>query len=334
MKTHNPVIITGEIAYIDNFPKLAWNTGRECTFCGCTELILNSLGCEASYDTIMGLTASCYRTSLYYGWDPGSNILDLINYYLGTSVTDNALCYYGWESFFPESTETRDSEIVSSIENGIPVMVLGGRRAPEWSTVLGYEKTAEGLKFFGRSYFDENAPCEELFTANGYTLADCYPGEAAPLLFRETDRRISFTHALKKSLETCLAMFRPYKGFGYDAYLRMIDSFNNNSFRTSWNTDGEVKPVIDALTDARCAAVLFLEKSTDKTSSKAAESLKQAAELYSEISKTLLTVKAGLSGKNALSDSTYREDAAEKLENCLALEKKAHLLMEKTIPEL
>ncbi len=323
------IIQTKNSVYIDNISPLAWNTSMECTYCGCVTRLLNALGCDAAYEQIMGLTASCFRTSLFYGWDAGSNILDLISYHLGTSITENMLHYYGWESYHPENADTRDREVMASLDKGIPVMVLGGRRAPEWSILLGYEKTADGVKFFGRSYFDKDAPSDECFTPNGYTWANNYPGEGEPLLFRKGSERVSFEDALKKSLETCLAMFHPHEKFGYGAYTCMIDSFHNNSFLTRWGSEGEIQTIIVTLTDARRAAATFLKDSAELLTGINADKLRKVSSMYAEIHQILLSIvqHESFNSKMIQNSKDLRECFTEKLECCLVLERDAHKLI-------
>lgn len=319
------LISTKNGVYIDKVPPLAWNTNRECTYSGCATLLLGALGCDTTYEQVMGLTASCFRTSLFYGWDPASNILDIINYHLGTSITENMLRYYGWESYHPENDETRDTKVMQSLNAGIPVLVLGGRGAPEWSILLGYENTADGVRFFGRSYFDKDAPAGECYTPNGYTWADHYPAEGTTL-FRRCGDSVSYENALRTSLETCLAMFRPHEKFGYGAYTCMINSFRENRFLTEWGPEGKIYTILITLADARRAAAVYLRDSAARFSGKNAEVLLKAAELYTQIHELLVPVvqPEELDPRRVANDREFRENTAQKLESCLALEREAH----------
>lgn len=331
-KFSDKVIITETGAYIDNIPKLQWRIGMDCTYCGCVTLILRAIGANVTYEQLMGLTASCYRTSMFYGWNPASNILDLTNYYLGTDIKDNALHYYGWECYQSEKSDTWDEAVMNSINAGIPVLMLGGRRAPEWSILLGYEKNDTGIKFFGRSYFDEDASEDECFTKNKYTLADKYSGEFGPVFFRKASGQTASTplETLKKSLETCLSMFQPHDKFGYDAYKYMIESFKTNVFLTSWGSEGEIDSELSALSDARRAASIYLRDSARLLTGDNAEKLNKASSVYAELAEALNNISDHSDHYNLCvikNDEKLREEIAQTLENCLILEKNAHALI-------
>jgi len=62
----------GNGRYIDGAAALGWDIPwRNCTYSGCAALLLNTMGIDVTYEQIMGLTGSCFRASMAYGWDPG-----------------------------------------------------------------------------------------------------------------------------------------------------------------------------------------------------------------------------------------------------------------------
>ncbi|MDR0286355.1 MAG: hypothetical protein LBI03_01410 [Clostridiales bacterium] len=86
------VIKKENLTYIDGVPPMKsgeWGKWLSCTYSGCMTLLLNALGVRITYEQIMGFTGSCYRTSMAYGWDPGSNILDITYAYLGPCSMEN-----------------------------------------------------------------------------------------------------------------------------------------------------------------------------------------------------------------------------------------------------
>jgi hypothetical protein len=202
-KKQNKVITTGNGAYIDGFPAIEWHEWGECTHSNCMTLILKSLGVETSYEQVMGLSGSCCRVSMVYGWDPGSSIVNIIYAHLGINSDNNANRFYGIDSYQIVDKKDCEKQVMKSIDAGIPVMILGGRLLPEWSILLGYEVTADGVKYFGRSYFDDNASENEIFTENRYVLLDRYPSDAEwHRLFNKSCEPTSAMDALKISLET------------------------------------------------------------------------------------------------------------------------------------
>lgn len=331
-KFKDKVIVTESGAYINKFPKLPLDTGMECTYCGCVSLILKSLDENVTYEQLMGLTASCYRANMHYGWNPASNILDLTNYFLGTNITDIALSCFGWECYQPENADIRDTAVMNSINTGIPVLILGGRYAPEWSILLGYERNDTGIKFFGRSYFDKNAPEDECFTENKYTFADKYPGERNPFLLRKIVNQTytSPLKALKKSLETCILMFQPHEKIGYDAYNYMIESFRSNVFLSSWGSEGKIDTQIPVLADARRAASIYLKDSSELLTGENANKLKNVSHIYTELSEILNDISDHSDNynlKTIRNNEKMRKYIVQKLEDCIVLEKNAHELI-------
>ena len=159
-KTQNKVIFTENGAYVDSFPKLGEGDSEwgDCTHSYFVTLVLKYLGIETTYEQVMGLSGSCYRVSMIYGWDPGSNILDITSSHLGAGSDENACRFYGIDIYAIETGEAgekaTEEQVRKSVDAGIPVLILGGKFLPEWSVLLGYEKTSDGYKYFGRSFFD------------------------------------------------------------------------------------------------------------------------------------------------------------------------------------
>lgn len=269
------VITTENGKYIDNVPQIKWGEWHECTYSGCMMLLLNALGARTTYEQVMGLTGSCYRASMAYGWDPGSSIVNITYFHLGINADQNANRLYGFDSFSIDDGVTRDEQVRNSIDSGIPVLILGGRCAPEWSIVLGYELTDGGTKYFGRSYFDNNAPDDEIYTENRYVLTNGYPGDWHKL-FNKTCEPTPALDALKLSLETCLKMFTPHDNFGYGAYDMMIKGFENNEF-------GHVCNIVGNLIDARRAAYVYLNVNARLLTGTNKSNLLAVSSLYNDI---------------------------------------------------
>jgi len=287
------VVVTENGCYIDKVPPVKFGQWRECTYSNCVMLLLNVLGVKVAYEDIMGLTGSCYRLSMEYGWDPGSNIVDISYACLGIDSANNANRLYGIEYTPIEMDKTASDErgllARVSLDSGIPVLIMGARGPAEWCLLLGYERTADGYSYFGRSYFDDDASKSELFTDNHYALANQFPdgGVYYGKLFTGSCEPTQPLAALKVSLESCIEMFKPHQKFGYSAYDMMIDSFTENKYATPMNGNGDIVTIIRTLTDARRAAHIYLAKNAEILVGENKAMLLEAASLYKEMFDTL-----------------------------------------------
>jgi len=360
----NKMITTENGAYIDSVPSLGFAIPwRECTFSGCMTLILNALGAKVTYERVMGLTGSCYRVSMVYGWDPGSNILHITTAHLGINSDENANRYFGIDAASIDMDRTTNEDRVSmakdSIDRGVPVLILGSRSPAEWGVLLGYEKTADGWQFFGRSYFDEMnysyvPAANAAFTANQYVFACNFPYKerlrVGGKIFSEACSPTSALDALKASLETCLSMFQPHEKIGYGAYDKMIRSFVSNDFQTDWGgndrtRDDGVASIIRNLMDARRAAYLYLGESAGLLTGENKADLLTAASLYKEMFDTLQAVvpyeklrhgggqsefQARDFDQSAMTEET-RQEFAKALRRCRDCEVQAHGIVHKIL---
>lgn len=292
---HASVKTENGMTYIDGVPALRWGQWTECTFSGSVTALLNTMEIPATYTDIMGVSASCYRMAMstWGNWDPGSTLLQ-VNF--GYVPDTNAGKAFGVEPYCLSDADERDRQVMCSIDQGIPVLICGGRCAPEWGLVVGYEKTAQGTKFFGRSYFDvEGAPKEEIYTDNGYLLQNKYPGESPEGLMWFFDRKcppLSPLAALKESLDSCIMQWecdtrQDYMYYNKKAYAEFIRGFTleqNDSF------DEFVSYHLRTLIDARRCASLYLDKQAALLCGVQQEKLLQVAMLYKEMADKLTAI--------------------------------------------
>jgi len=340
-------------SYIDGVPPLQWGQLKDCTYSGCLALWLHALGIDATYEQIAGLTGSCYRLSMAYGWDPGSIIVNISydtmrfkNNACGTD--DNANRAFGYEFHNEKNAAKRDEQVQKSIDAGVPVLALGSRAVPEWCIITGYEKAGDGVTYFGRSYFDDCAPEGELYTDNRYTLADRYPGDYPDVFVKLCGgpcEPLPAKDALKCSLETCLTLFGKPKSrktkkaarrTGYGAYKFMIDSLRKNEYYNTFEKSREC--VIDDLwmhfsnlLDARRAARIYLSESAALLSGENRAKLQRAAAMYREMFDALSAVLPydKLYGHEFTPGFTaqLREEIIAALQKMLSLEKQARVLV-------
>ncbi len=317
--------------YIDGVPTLKWGEYKDCTYSGAVALLLNVLGIHATYEQIAGLTGSCYRFGMCYGWDPGSLIVNTDYAYLGfggACGTDyNANRAYGLDFYGVSDEEERNKKVQNSIDAGIPVLCMGGFGAPEWCLLTGYEKADDGIKYFGRSYFDGDATEEELLTDNKYSFFKGYPGEYPNGFLKLCNKSCEPTsplEALKTSLETCIKMFSPHEKMGYGAYEFAINSLKNNKYPAGENENAEysgwnVCMFFSTLLDARRAAYIYLEESTKLLSDENKAKLSDVSAMYKNMFDTLSAVLP----YKALNDGEYNSGLSVELRKQIvgALEK-------------
>ena len=268
----------GDGTYIDGIPPLKWGQWRDCVYSGAIEVLLGALGIPASYEHIAGLSGSAYRFAMRPDWDPSASLLQV-----GANAEMNCNLFYGIDAYSVDD-ESRDQKVMRSIEKGVPVLICGGRFAPEWSLLTGYQHADGKVKFYGRSYFDfQGARDDEIFTQNQYYFADHYPGEYPSALLRLYDRScpaLSLAEALRRSLKACIDAFhQPKSGellYGYDAYECAASGFEEGNY-------GHVSHHFSALLDARRCAYRYLEDSALLLSGDLQNRLLAVAALYREI---------------------------------------------------
>lgn len=344
MNTVYPVKTANGGSYIDGVPTLKWGEWKDCTYSGAAALLLHVMGINASYEQVAGLTGSCYRLSMCYGWDPGSLILNVNYAYLdfgnACGTDDNANRTFGLDFYTVEDETERSEKVQKSIDSGIPVLIMGGWGAPEWCLLTGYEKTQSGIEFFGRTYFDSDSVEKQKRTDNQYTLFNRFSGEAPGLFTKLCDRicePLTAKDALKVSLETCLQMFSPHEKMGYMAYKFMIKSLKKNEYGNhknnkefnAWN----VCMHFQILLDARRAAYIYLEESAELLSGENKKRLMHVSAMFREMFDTLSHVLPYDKLNKHEFDSGFsdelRNDIVNALQKMASLEKQARVVVRK-----
>jgi len=324
-------------SYIDGVPALQWGQWKDCTLSCAISTLLNSLGMDASYEQVAGLTGSCYRFGMCYGWDPGSLIVNTSYAYLGfdsaCGTADNAGRAFGLDFSAVGNAAERDDKVRQSIGAGVPVLCMGGYGAPEWCVITGYDVKDGISRYFGRSYFDDGAKEDELVTGNRYTVFSGYPGEWPEGFLTLCDRTcqpLNPLEALKVSLETCIRMFSPHPKMGYGAYEFMIHSLETDPMEThgSWN----ICMHFVALMDARKAAAIYLEESAALLSGGNASRLMQAAAMYRAMFDALSSVisyeNMNMKQFDAGLPAGLKKDLVDALQRMVSLERQARVTVQ------
>jgi hypothetical protein len=338
MKNHL-VVKTANGAYIDNIPPLKWGEHKDCSYSGAVSTILNALGKNATYEQIAGLCGSAYHLSACYGWDPGSTLVNTSYHFLKIDCDRNATRAFGvdYRTLGEQDKETYGEHARKSIDAGIPVLILGAMRHPEWDILTGYEKDGGEFKYFGRSYFDFGAAENELRTDNRYMLATNFPGEYPGVFFRLLDRVCEPTppkDALKISLQTCLEMFKPNNDakFGYDAYEFLIESLNKDEYISTFSNKSDtfaVHIMLSLLLDERRAAHIHLSQGADLLAGENKTKLTIVANLYKEMHDTLSAVLPYEKWRKNEFELTpeFRRQTADALQKMSGLEKQARVVV-------
>ena len=271
-------------SYIDGIPMLKWGEWKDSSYAGCVTALLNAIGIPVSYEEVMGLSGVCYQMIMCDNWDPSSQMPQN-----GLQCENNVGAALGISVYtLSDENEIRE-QAKKSIDNGVPLLLVGGRSEPEWTLACGYAIERSQCKFFGRTYFDlepKNVPENEIYTANQYYYFNGFPGWFPEGLTRFYDRKcqpIPQKTALKVSLETCVKMFEQSSSqnhkYGYDAYDLLIRGFRL--------TEKEYKEKcgcgpyhIGCLMDARRAAYIYLSESAQILDGENKTLLSKAANLY------------------------------------------------------
>ncbi len=291
--------------FIDGVPLLKWGEWKDNSYCGCVTALLQAIGIPVSYEEVMGLSGVCYQAIMLENWDPSSQMPQ--NGMLCEKNVGDAL---GLAVYTLKNEKKVWERAQKSIDGGVPVLLVGGRWAPEWTIACGYAAENGETKFFGRTYFDcqnnsasakmiENqstaVPENEIYTPNKYFYLSEFPGWAPGALTRfydKTCKTISRKQALKTSLEMCINMFeQPPRQhghkFGFDAYDVLISGFElgDTAYQERCGNDHYH---LGSMQDARRAAYRYLAASADLLNGANNTKLLRAAEIYKKMLENML----------------------------------------------
>ena len=271
--------------------RLRWGEWRDCSYGGAVTAIMNMIGVDVTYEDVMGMSGACYRICMQDSWDPSAGMPQC-----GYDVETPLYRALGFEPYGIPDEDKRRQKVIECVDKGVPVLCCGQRGAPEWGIIAGYAKGGE--VFFGRTYFDyEGAKEGEVFTEDGYYLADKFPGQYPEALMKFFDRRrepISPQAALRQSLETCIGTLNQGPGDygyirGYQAYELWIRGLEDEGKFTEFpaGTNGYH---LDQLRDARRCAHVYLGKCLELLHNDNRTRLERAAGLFITMSEKLMTI--------------------------------------------
>jgi len=270
--------------YIDSLPPLAWGQSRDCTWAGAVQLLMDAVHVNITYPEIMGFSGACYYFSMTADWCP-SAAMPQVAYDPVVSFERAA----GVERVFFTS-DHQENKVREAINHGMPVMMIQPRVEMEWGVLCGY--TGDG-RFYGRSYFDYLKPAEkDIFTDNGYFLADNYPGADRDMIccYRKLSAPCPLNEAVKASLETARDLYRmePKHNnryvFGLEAYDLLINGLRLDdagfAALTQFGSTGNGIILLTRLIDARRAGSAFWTEKSQILSMENSRKMRKVAELY------------------------------------------------------
>lgn len=355
---------------LENVMRLSWTEDcqRMCPWGGALHAALKYMKEPYTYDQIMGMSGACYRICFTDVWDYSCTDA-LVAYDYATPLSDAI----GYSFRFAERLEKQERKaerqaIVEDIQNGLPVLAINLRVAPEWGIITGY--TDNGSRFLCRTYFDqevfdalEQEDCQGqecgqadrrmVFEENGgYLYSDFWP--FIILHFGEKKDRLSPLNVLRGSLFTLVKSFRAEACRGYyqgeEAYRAWIAGLSKEEdFKLETDRENVLRrlevndSMLCNLIDARHAASVWLQENLQLVSETCRERLTRMTGNFRKISDMLSAFRksvyrSSVSGiayntENAYSVSTpeLRGEQINLLEDALVLEEENCQLAEELL---
>jgi len=280
------VVETKDKGFIDKIPQLKWGENTENSFIRSTQLTLNALGENYSYEFLMGISGAAFRLHFNPDWCPSSadsttgfDVSKVLFKSLGykselRSIDDNNF----------EDIKSLYRKIIAQINLGIPIPAINLKVCPEWGIITGYLKNKPGI--LCRTYFDKT---------DEYSLAEHAPWLS--FFIGEKGEAMNDDEIFKNSLEMAVELsktdkFGEYKS-GYSAFKKWIDELKiqSESIKTFVFKEYEINlTIFNSLLDSRRAAVGYLTSMKDKMKKgdTIIDNYKKEVELLTETQKKIL----------------------------------------------
>jgi len=249
------VIETKDKVYIGNIPRLEWAKNTDNSFIRSSQLTLNALGENYTYDFLMGISGAAFRLHFNLDWCPSS--ADSTSGFDVSRVLFKSLGYksvlHSMDDKSFDDIKSLYRKIIDQINLGIPIIAINLKVCPEWGIITGYLKNRPGI--LCRTYFD---------ASDEYSLADRAPwltffiGEKSETM----DNDILFENSLKIAVRLAKTeKFEEYKS-GFSAFKYWIEELKKHSDnpKTTMFEEYEVNlTIFQYLLDSRQAAVEYLD---------------------------------------------------------------------------
>ena len=253
-RVKSKIIEQKDKVFIDNIPPLRWHENTDNCFIRSSQLTLNALGENYSYDFLMGISGAAFRLHFHPDWCPSS-----ADSTTGFDVSRILFKSLGYKSVFHRINDNSFDDIkalyqkiIKEINFGRPIIAINLKACTEWGIITGYLKNKPGI--LCRTYFDET---------DEYSLADRAPW--LTFFIEKNDKPKSADALFKNSLEIAIQLaktetFEEYTS-GFGAFTKWIDELKKytDSSKSKIFDKGEVNLTIyEYLIDSRRAAMKYL----------------------------------------------------------------------------
>ena len=133
------IIESEDKIFLDHIPRLEWGKSTENSFIRSTQLTLNALGDNYSYEYLMGISGAAFRLHFHPDWCPSS--ADATVGFDVSKVLFKSLGYAGNLHVIDDKNflEIRNlfKKIIEHIDQGIPAITINLKTCPELWIITG-----------------------------------------------------------------------------------------------------------------------------------------------------------------------------------------------------
>lgn len=248
------IIHAEDRVFIDKIPKLEWGKNTDNSFIRSTQLALNALGENYSYEYLMGISGVAFRFHYKADWcasaaDPNCGfdvsklLFNLIAYSSELHKID--------DSNFNE-IRTLYQRIKEEINRGYPIVAINLKENPDWGIITGYLKNRPGI--LCRTYYDESSD---------YSLAEHAPWLS--FFIGKKDQKPEEREVLYKALNAALSLIETsafedyFSGIsGLYRWINALKKLKSSKQYLDEKTRESNLNLMYNLTDCRLAAASFL----------------------------------------------------------------------------
>lgn len=298
-------------------PLAGFAKGKDCTFIGCLEVVLEAAGRRISYDELMAVSGMAFRTQFRVDrWDVGNP-----DPLVGDVRLDPLFSAIGWkyEVRIVRLDELAEKDALHramcrSVDNGMPVLAANIIPPEDWGIITGYRRDRT---YLCRSYNDDALKIDQL--AKGWPTAVVIFTEKQSPPVRESMRLAAVRSAIELWDKRAVGPFAQ-GAHAFDQWCQILRTVADR---------GYVHPnfwTYICLIDARGAAVRYL-RSVARDFGARQLHITAAADLYDQEVRLLLdnlkNVPPDHEFQNALPPAELRNKQAEVLQAAKNLEAQA-----------
>lgn len=298
-------------------PLAGFAKGRDCTFIGCLEVLLESAGRRISYDDLMAVSGMSFRTQFRVDrWDVGNP-----DPLVGDTRLDALFESVGWkyEVRIVRLDELAEKDalhraICRSIDAGMPVLAANIIPPEDWGIITGYRRDRT---YLCRSYNDGALTIDE--PAKGWPTAVVILTEKLSPPVRERMRMAAVKNAIELWEKRAVGPFAQ-GGHAFDQWSQLLRTVADRDYvhANFWT--------YICLIDARASAVRYLRGVARDFGTKQLH-VAAAADFYDQEVRLLLdnlsSVPPEHEFKDSLPPAKVRNKQAEVLQSAKQLEAKA-----------